>query len=161
MHTGRVSTHASNRLRRVAICRPDLLAAMEPATPEESTCVVLTGRRRSGQPRPMVIMATNSAAAPLRVGEVAFADFFSDGHHDALPADHRAQAQSEGHGTFHPHGNDIWWSGRGPLYAFHQRVGFVGAEKNFDSFCSACRWFPWCSKSPCATCPFANFPAVP
>src|SRR5262245_62029195 len=41
---GNVSTQASARLRIVPIWRPDRLAAIVPATPEESTCVVLTGR---------------------------------------------------------------------------------------------------------------------
>ena len=36
-------TQAISRLRTVDICRPDLLAAIVPATPEESTCVVETG----------------------------------------------------------------------------------------------------------------------
>ena len=31
-------------LRMVAICRPEPLAAIAPATPDDSTCVVETGR---------------------------------------------------------------------------------------------------------------------
>ena len=42
--TGRVSTQAISRLRSVAICRPEPLAAMVPATPDDSTWVVDTGR---------------------------------------------------------------------------------------------------------------------
>ena len=41
---GRVSTQAISRLRMVDICRPERFAAIVPATPEESTCVVETGR---------------------------------------------------------------------------------------------------------------------
>ena len=41
---GRVSTRASARLRKVDIFTPEPLAAIVPATPEESTCVVETGR---------------------------------------------------------------------------------------------------------------------
>jgi hypothetical protein len=35
--TGSVRTHASSRFRSVSICNPEWLAAMVPATPEEST----------------------------------------------------------------------------------------------------------------------------
>jgi len=41
---GRVSTQAISRLRMVDICRPERFAAIVPATPDESTCVVETGR---------------------------------------------------------------------------------------------------------------------
>ena len=61
--TGSVNTHASNRFRNVSICNPEWFAAMVPATPEESTCVVLTGRPNWSAPR-MVNIATNSAEAP-------------------------------------------------------------------------------------------------
>src|SRR6516225_886898 len=37
---------AISRLRMVLICSPDLLAHMVPATPDDSTCVVLTGNPR-------------------------------------------------------------------------------------------------------------------
>jgi hypothetical protein len=42
--TGIVSTQAKIIFRSVAICRPDRLAAIVPAMPEESTWVVLTGK---------------------------------------------------------------------------------------------------------------------
>ena len=42
--TGSVSTQAIARFRIVDICRPDRLAAIVPATPDERTCVVETGR---------------------------------------------------------------------------------------------------------------------
>ncbi len=42
--TGRVSTQAMRMLRIVLPCRPLRLATMVPATPEDSTCVVETGR---------------------------------------------------------------------------------------------------------------------
>ena len=40
---GSVRTHAISRLRTVALCRPDRRAAIVPATPDDSTCVVDTG----------------------------------------------------------------------------------------------------------------------
>jgi hypothetical protein len=43
MAAGNVRTHASAMLRRVTSWRPDPLAAMVPATPDESTWVVDTG----------------------------------------------------------------------------------------------------------------------
>ena len=46
IETGRVSTQAINRLRTVAHCKPDLFATIVPATPDDSTCVVLTGNPR-------------------------------------------------------------------------------------------------------------------
>jgi hypothetical protein len=42
--TGKVSTQAMARLRTVDHCRPERLAAIVPATPDDSTCVVDTGR---------------------------------------------------------------------------------------------------------------------
>ena len=42
------------------ICRPELFAAIDPATPDESTCVVLTGRPRTSA-APMVTIAVISA----------------------------------------------------------------------------------------------------
>ncbi|SAK54713.1 hypothetical protein AWB78_01410 [Caballeronia calidae] len=42
--TGSVRIHASARLRTVRHCRPEPFAAIVPATPDDSTCVVLTGR---------------------------------------------------------------------------------------------------------------------
>ncbi len=44
MQTGSVSIQARPILRTVAHWRPEPLAAIVPATPEERTCVVLTGR---------------------------------------------------------------------------------------------------------------------
>ena len=41
---GNVSTHAMSRLRTVAICSPDPFAAIVPATPDDSTWVVETGK---------------------------------------------------------------------------------------------------------------------
>ena len=41
---GSVNTHAIIRLRTVAHWRPDLLAHIVPATPDDSTCVMLAGR---------------------------------------------------------------------------------------------------------------------
>jgi hypothetical protein len=43
MEAGRVSTHAIARFRTVLNCSPVWLAAIVPATPDESTWAVLTG----------------------------------------------------------------------------------------------------------------------
>ena len=43
MAAGSVSIQAMSRLRTVAICRPEPLAAIVPATPDDSTWVVETG----------------------------------------------------------------------------------------------------------------------
>src|SRR5580698_9827997 len=42
----------------------------------------------------------------LGVGEMLFANFFSDGYYDALPADHGAEAEGHGYGDFYPEGNE-------------------------------------------------------
>src|SRR6202142_1738659 len=63
IETGSVSTQAMSRLRTVAHCRPEWLAAMVPATPDDSTWVVLTGSPKASA-APMVTMAVISAAAP-------------------------------------------------------------------------------------------------
>ena len=60
---GSVSTQAISRLRMVAICRPEPFAAMVPATPDDSTCVVETGRPNTSA-APIVAAATSSAEAP-------------------------------------------------------------------------------------------------
>ena len=44
---------------------------------------------------------------PLSVGEVGFADLFTDGDDDALPADHGAEAESESDGDFDPGGDEF------------------------------------------------------
>ena len=46
MDAGSVSTQAIASERTVLHCSPEWLAAMVPATPEDSTCVVLTGKPR-------------------------------------------------------------------------------------------------------------------
>ena len=43
MDAGNVNTHAISKLRMVDIWSPDLLAHIVPATPDDNTCVVLTG----------------------------------------------------------------------------------------------------------------------
>jgi len=43
IETGRVSTQAISRLRIVPHCKPEWLAAIVPATPDDKTWVVLTG----------------------------------------------------------------------------------------------------------------------
>ena len=63
IETGKVRIQASARLRTVRHCSPEPFAAIVPATPEDSTWVVLTGRPNF-EARPMVNMATSSADAP-------------------------------------------------------------------------------------------------
>ena len=63
MQTGSVRIHAMKMFRKVAIWRPDLFAAMVPATPEDRTCVVLTGSPKWSAAR-IVHIATNSADPP-------------------------------------------------------------------------------------------------
>jgi len=63
MDAGSVSTQAMARLRTVDHCRPEWFAAIVPAMPDESTCVVLTGMPNQSA-APMVSMAVISAAAP-------------------------------------------------------------------------------------------------
>ena len=41
------------------------------------------------------------------IGQMRFADFLADRHHDPFPADHRAQAQRDGNGDFHPRRNEL------------------------------------------------------
>jgi len=60
---GRVSTQAITMLRMVAICSPAPLAAIAPATPDDSTWVVETGRPNMSAAL-MVAAATSSAEAP-------------------------------------------------------------------------------------------------
>src|SRR3982750_4427023 len=60
---GSVSTHAINRLRMVFICNPPPLATMVPATPDDNTCVVDTGKPNMSA-APIVNIATVSAEAP-------------------------------------------------------------------------------------------------
>src|ERR1039457_4241208 len=60
---GSVKTQAMAMFLMVDHCKPLLLAAMVPATPELRTCVVETGRPKLSAAK-MVAMATSSALAP-------------------------------------------------------------------------------------------------
>src|SRR5215469_18858554 len=60
---GKVRIHAIPKLRTVLHCRPERFAAMVPATPDDSTWVVLTGSPNQSA-APMVAIAVISAAAP-------------------------------------------------------------------------------------------------
>ena len=60
---GRVMTQASAMERTVLHCRPEPLAAMVPATPDDNMWVVDTGTPMNSAPK-MVAAATSSAAAP-------------------------------------------------------------------------------------------------
>jgi len=63
IEAGRVSSQAIARLRTVDHCNPEWFAAMVPAMPEDSTCVVLTGSPNQSA-APIVNIAVISAAAP-------------------------------------------------------------------------------------------------
>jgi hypothetical protein len=80
MADGTVSTQASAMLRTVASCSPDPLADIVPAMPDESTCVVDTGRPKPSAAA-MVAAAVISAQAPRYLG--------SEGWLLVAVADHR------------------------------------------------------------------------
>jgi hypothetical protein len=63
MAAGRVSTQASAILRTVESCNPEPFAAMVPAIPEDSTCVVETGNPYTSAAA-IVAAAVISAQAP-------------------------------------------------------------------------------------------------
>jgi hypothetical protein len=63
MDTGRVRTQAMSRFLTVPHCNPERFAAMVPATAEDNTWVVLTGRPNESAAA-MVVIAVISAAAP-------------------------------------------------------------------------------------------------
>src|SRR5215475_7834116 len=63
MAAGSVSTQAISRLRTVAHCSPEPLAAIVPATPDDNTWVVETGRPYTSAAA-IVPAATTSAQAP-------------------------------------------------------------------------------------------------
>src|SRR5262249_54481375 len=65
---GSVSTQAISRLRMVAIWRPEPLAAMVPATPDDSTCVVETGRPNTSA-APVGAAGTRSGGGPCAQGK--------------------------------------------------------------------------------------------
>ena len=104
--TGKVKTHAAAMLRMVDHCSPLLLAIMVPATPEESTCVVLTGR-------PYIIRCKNGAhrnhfgRGALGIRQVGFPDLLAYGYHNALPADHGAQPKRDRHRHLDPGGMNL------------------------------------------------------
>ena len=103
---GSVKTQAAAMLRMVDSCRPLLLAAMVPATPELSTWVVtdrqpeVVGGKDGGH-------GDQLGACALRVGQVLLADLLADCHHDALPARPSCPAQRQRHGHLHPGGNEL------------------------------------------------------
>lgn len=62
IEAGRVNTHAMAKFLTVVHCSPERLAAIVPATPEDKTCVVLTGDPNASA-TPIVPLATSSAQA--------------------------------------------------------------------------------------------------
>ena len=101
IEAGKVNTQAMSRLRTVPHCKPGMIR-----------------RHRAGDTGGKHVGRAHRKAEPIRradghhrgnfrgralsVGQVVLADFFSDGHHDALPAHHRAQPQRHGDRNLHP-----------------------------------------------------------
>src|SRR3981189_2855445 len=102
---GSVRTHAISMFLMVATCSPDPFAAMAPATPDDSTCVVETGRPKMWRARGGGGARVGRSA--LRVGEVGLADLLADGDHDALPADHGAEAERDRDRDLDPARNEL------------------------------------------------------
>ena len=75
-----------------------ILAALK----RERTSVALTGKRKA--PAPDLSHGSNFRRGSLSIGQVALSDLLFHRHHDALPADHRAQGQ--GHRHLHPNRNE-------------------------------------------------------
>ena len=81
-------------------------------------------------------------AGSLGIGQMLLADFFSDGHNDALPTDHRSHTQRQGHSHLDPDGDKfgglidlalvigedrILFGGKGGVVILlHQADGFAG-----------------------------------
>src|SRR5579862_9656450 len=63
MEAGSVKIQAIARFLTVAHCNPEWFAIIVPATPEDNTCVVLTGNPNQSA-APIVAIAVISAAAP-------------------------------------------------------------------------------------------------
>ena len=103
---GEVKTHPAAMLRIVVKRRPFPLAAMVPATPELRIWVVLTGSPELSAAK-MVPMAIEAGACTLSVGQVIFADAFAHCDDNALPADHRAEAERERYCDLNPGGNEL------------------------------------------------------
>ena len=75
---GSVSTQASAMLRSVDHWMPEPLAAIVPATPDDSTWVVETGRPRPSA-APIVARGDDLGRRALAVGQVRLADLLADG----------------------------------------------------------------------------------
>ena len=93
MAAGRVSTQPSAILRKVVHWMPEPLASIVPATPEDNV------RRRDRQPHAVGRAdrrhRDDLGGRALAVGQVRLADLLADGDDDALPADHRAEAERD------------------------------------------------------------------
>ena len=81
-------------LRMVDIAGPEPLAAIVPATPDDSTWVVLTGRPKLSAAA-MVRHGDELGCGALAIGQMRLADLLADGDDDALPADHGAEAERD------------------------------------------------------------------
>ena len=103
---GSVSTQAISRLRIVDICKPRPVgghraghARREHVRGRDRQAVHIG--RADGQHR------HHLGRGALRVGQVRLADLLADRHHDALPADHRAQAERDGDRDLDPQRNEL------------------------------------------------------
>ena len=78
----------------VDICTPEPLAAIVPATPEERTCVVETGKPKLSAAA-IVAHRHDLGRRALAIGQMLLADLFADRDDDALPSDHGAKPKRE------------------------------------------------------------------
>ena len=91
---GRVKTQAIAMLRTVPHCMPEPLAAIVPADARRQD---VSGRDRQAEAvrRADGRRRDQFRRRALAVGEMGLADLLADGDDDALPADHRAEAQGD------------------------------------------------------------------
>jgi hypothetical protein len=81
-------------LRIVDSCRPEPLAAMVPATPDDRTWVVDTGKTVHVGPGDGGRRHELGSRA-LTVGQMRLADLLSNGNDNPFPADHRAEPERD------------------------------------------------------------------
>jgi hypothetical protein len=73
---------------------------MVPATPDDNTCVVDTGTVHIGSGDRAG--GDELGCRTLTIGQMGLADLLADGDYDALPADHRAEAERDRHRDLDP-----------------------------------------------------------
>jgi hypothetical protein len=103
---GNVRTHAIAMFRIVDSWRPDPLAAIVPATPDDRTWVVDTGETvhvsssdRAGRYK--------LGSRALTIGQMRLANLFADRDDDALPPDHRAEPEGNSDRDLDPSGDEL------------------------------------------------------